>query len=98
MLYPTFIPTTYIGLIYLSKIPKFHLHFILHVVADSPQHEPRGLLRYADVLCKLYTAYAFLVRQEHIDCVKPLVQWDMAVLKHGSDSYREPLAAVTTFV
>ena len=98
MFHTSFIPTTDVGFIYLCEIIELHAHFVLHIIADSAEHEPCGLLGNTDVFGKLNTAYTFLVRGEYKDCIKPLIQRNMAALEHCADRHCEPFTAFVSLI
>ena len=63
-------------------------------MANPVNHEPRTLVRDPHHPMKLMGADSFLAGAHEIDCLKPLVQWDMRTFEDGSNRDRELLPAM----
>jgi hypothetical protein len=57
----------------------------LHGLADTMGHEPRRLVLHTQDAHKLVAADAFLAAAHQIDSLQPVVQRNMARLKHGAN-------------
>lgn len=61
--------------------------------AQALEHEPRGLLRDADLRMQLQTADALPARDEQIHRVEPFVQWHLRPLEYRGGANREVVQA-----
>src|SRR6266849_1056362 len=66
---------------------------LTHAVADAVSHEPRALVRDFQRAMELMGTHPFFRGRIEMECPKPLIEWNVAVLKDRSDCHAELLAA-----
>src|SRR5438105_4610170 len=58
---------------------------LAHCLADAVRHEPGRFQRNAENAMQLIAAHSLLAGAEQMRCLKPLMQWYMALFEYGPD-------------